>query len=75
MAVSKKSLCLNKLTGSVADRHTYKPPKKLNNAHYRFIDNTVAENDELSAPKLYATQHTYVCTRKSFALICAHTYT
>ena len=64
MAVSKKSLCLNirkyKLTGSVADRCTYKPPKKLNDAHYRFIDNAMAENDELSTPKLYATQHTYV---------------
>ena len=59
MAVSKTSLCLNirkyKLTGLVADRRTYKPLKKLNDAHYRFIDNAMAENDELSAPKLYAT--------------------
>ena len=47
VAVSKK------LTGSVADRHTYKPPKKLNDVHYRFIDNAMTENDELSAPKLY----------------------
>ena len=51
VAVSKKSLCLNirkyKLTDSVADRCTYKPPKKLNDAHYRFIDNAMA------APKLY----------------------
>ena len=59
VAVYKKLLCLNickyKLTGSVADRRIYKPPKKLNDAHYRFIDNAMAENDELSAPKLYAT--------------------
>jgi len=54
----KTSLCLNirkyKLTG-LANRRTYKPLKKLNDAHYRFIDNAMAENDELSAPKLYAT--------------------
>ena len=54
MAVAKKSLCLNirkyKLTGSVADRHTYKPPKRLNDAHYRFMDNVMVENDELSHP-------------------------
>jgi len=37
----------------VADHRIYKPLKKLNNAHYRFIDNAMAENDELSAPKLY----------------------
>ena len=59
MAVSKTSLCLNirkyKLTGLVADRRTYKPLKKLSDAHYRFIDNAMAENDELSAPKVYAT--------------------
>ena len=66
VVVAEKSLCLNickyKLTDSVADRRTYKPPKKLNDAHYRFINNAVAENDELSSPKLYAMQHTYVCT-------------
>ena len=43
VVVAEKSLCLNickyKLTDSVADRRTYKPPKKLNDAHYRFIDN------------------------------------
>jgi len=59
VAVSKKSLCLTickyKLMGLVADRCTYKPPKKLNDAHYRFIDTAVAKNSELSAPKLYAT--------------------
>jgi len=59
VVVSKTSLCLNickyKLTGSVADNRTYKPLKKLNNTHYRFIDNAMAENDELSAPKLYTT--------------------
>ena len=46
VAVSKKLLCLNigkyKLTGLVADRRTYKPLKKLNDAHYRFIDNAMA---------------------------------
>ena len=52
VAVSKTSLCS---TGLVADRRTYKPLKKLNDAHYRFIDNAMAENNELSAPKLYAT--------------------
>jgi len=59
VAVSKTSLCLNirkyKLMGLVADRLTYKRLKKLNEAHYRFIDNAMAKNDELSAPKLYAT--------------------
>jgi len=44
VAVAKKSLCLNihkyKLGGSVADRRTYKPPKKLNDAHYSLIDNS-----------------------------------
>jgi len=59
VAVSKKLLCLNirkyRLMGLVADRRTYKQPKKLNDAHYRLINNAMAENDELSAPKLYAT--------------------
>jgi len=55
VAVSKKSLCLNirKIIVHTADHCTYKPPKKLNDAHYRFTDNAMAENDELSAPKLY----------------------
>ena len=52
VAVSKTSLCS---TGLVADRRTCKPLKKLNDARYRFMDNAIAENDELSAPKLYAT--------------------
>jgi len=59
VAVSKKSLCLNirkyRLMGLVADCRTYKQPKKLNDAHYRLIDNAMAENNELSVPKLYAT--------------------
>jgi len=44
VAVAKKSPCLNihkyKLGGSVADCRTYKPPKKLNDAHYSLIDNS-----------------------------------
>ncbi len=55
--VSKKSLCLlvkkYKQTGSVADHRTYKPPRKLQDTHYRFIDDAMVENEELSAPKLH----------------------
>jgi len=67
--VSNASLCLNirkyKLTGLVADRRIYKPPKKLNDAYYRFIDNAITENDELSAPKLYVIRsiRTYMYAR------------
>ena len=52
ITVSKKSLCLllrkYRQTGSVADYRTTKPPKKLQENHYRFIDNAMADNDELS---------------------------
>ena len=62
VAVSKTSLCLNirkyKLTGLVADRRTHKPLKKLNDAHYRFIDNAMAENDEHPSYTLRSI-HTY----------------
>ncbi len=55
--VSKKSLCLlirkYKRTGSVANIPARRPPKKLQDVHYRFIDDAMAENDELSAPKLH----------------------
>ena len=54
--VSKKLLCLllkkYKITGSVADRRTVKPPRKLDNQHYRFIDDCMGEDDELTATKL-----------------------
>ena len=78
MAVSKKSLCLNirkyKLTGSVAGHRTYKPPKKLNNAHYRFIVNAMAENDKLSIPKLYVRvkalrKYVHICICNASALV------
>ena len=40
--VTKKSLCLllkkYRMTGSVAGHRTVKPPRKLTNEHYRFID-------------------------------------
>ena len=54
--VSKKSLHLQlkkyKTTGSVADRRTVRPPRKLREEHYRFIDDCVASDDELTAKKL-----------------------
>ena len=56
--VSKKLLCLllkkYRSTGSVADRRTTTPKKKLTDDHYRFIDDRMAENDELTAANLYA---------------------
>ena len=58
IAVSKKSLCLlikkYRLTGSVADHRTVKPPKKLKDEHYRFIDECMATDDELTATNLLA---------------------
>ena len=58
LTVSKMSLCLlikkYRVTGSVADHRTVKLPKKLSNAHYRFIDDCMAEDDELTATKLHA---------------------
>ena len=54
--VSKKSLHLllkkYKMTGSVADHRTVKPPRKLGDEHYRFIDDCMASDDELTAKKL-----------------------
>jgi len=62
VAVSKKLLCLNirkyELTGSVADRRTYKPPKKLNDAHYRFIDNALTSYT-LHSIHMYTSIRTY----------------
>ena len=57
LTVSKKSLCLlirkYRRTGSVADYRTTKPPRKLQENHYRFIDTTMVHNDELSIVKLH----------------------
>ena len=39
-------------TGSVRDRPRSGPPKKVPEAHYRCIDNAMAENDELTASAL-----------------------
>ena len=57
LAITKPSLCRliskYKQTGSVADRRRTRPVKKLNDAHYRFIDNAMSQDDELSCPKLH----------------------
>ena len=37
------------MTGSVADNGKVKPPKKLKDEHYRFIDECMADDDELTA--------------------------
>ena len=56
--VSKKSLCLllkkYKTTWSVADRRTVTPPRKLDNQHYHFINDCMANDDDLTATKLHA---------------------
>ena len=36
----------------MVDRRTVKPPRKLDNQHYRFIDDCMAEDDELIVTKL-----------------------
>ena len=36
----------------MADRRIVKPPRKLDNQHYRFIDNCMVEDDELIVTKL-----------------------
>ena len=57
LTVSKKSLCLlirkYRRTGSVADYRTTKPPRKLQENHYRFIDVAMVHNDELSITMLH----------------------
>ena len=54
--VSKKSLCLlikkYKNTGSVADACKARRPRKLQE-HYRFIDDAMAENDQLTSRQLH----------------------
>ena len=58
ITVSKKSLCLlikkYRMTGSVADNRKVKPPKKLKDEHYRFIDECMADDDKLTATKVHA---------------------
>ena len=46
-------ICKYKRTGSVADEQKTKWPRKLQDEHYRFIDDTMAENDELTSLQLY----------------------
>ena len=41
-------------TGSVADNRKVKPPKKLKDEHYRFIDECMADDDELTATQVHA---------------------
>ena len=57
--VSKKSLCLllkrSRTTGSVADRRSIKPRKKLTDEHYTFIDECMAEDDELTTMKVQSS--------------------
>ena len=60
ITVSKKSLCLLlkrfRTTGLVADtrvdKRSTRPRKKLTDEHYRFIDERMAEDDELTAAKV-----------------------
>ena len=56
ITVSKKSLCLLlkrfRTTGSVADKRSTRPRKKLTDEHYRFINERMAEDDELTAAKV-----------------------
>ena len=58
LTVSKKSLCLlmkkYRITGPVADHRTVKPLRKLTDEHYRFLDECMANDDELTATKLQA---------------------
>ena len=40
-------------TGSVRDNRTWKPPRILQDIYLRFIDNAMANDDELTSRKLY----------------------
>ena len=52
--ISKKTLCvLIQKLGSVADERRKKRPRKLQDEHYRFVDDVMAENDELTSSQLY----------------------
>ncbi len=57
LSVSCTSLCLligkYKRTGSVADYRTVRPLRKLTLLHYKFLDDCMAANKELSITKLY----------------------
>ncbi len=56
-SVSCTSLCLlikkYKRTGSVADNTTVRPLRKLTPIHYKFLDDCMTVNNELSITKLY----------------------
>ena len=55
--VLKKSLCVligkYKRTGSVADERKTRRSRKLEDEHLRFVDDAMAENDELTSLQLY----------------------
>ncbi len=55
--VSKTSLCLlikkYREKGTVRDLRWYKPPRLLSEVHYRFIDEEMAKNMELTSRQLY----------------------
>ena len=64
--ISKKSLCLliskYKNTGTVADARTRTRPRKLQEEHYRFIDDAMADNDQLTSRQLYRMlEEAYPC--------------
>ena len=54
----KKSLCLllkkYRMSGSVVDYQTGKPLRKLIDKHYRFIDDCMEEDNELTAANIHA---------------------
>ena len=56
-SVSCTSLCLlikkYKRTGSVADNRTVRPLRKLTPIHYKFLDDCMTVNNELSITKQY----------------------
>ena len=60
ITVSKKSQCLliKKYckTTSVADNWTTKPAKKLKEEYYWFVDESMANDDELTVTKLHAVE-------------------
>ena len=55
--ISKKSLCLlikkYKNTGTVADARRARRPRKLQDQHYRFTDDAMVENDQLTSRQLH----------------------
>ena len=57
IVVSKNSLCVLickcKITGSVADDRKKKQPQKFQDEHFHFVNDVMAENDELTSSQLY----------------------